>query len=69
MVFGIGVGCFGVWRQVEWGWRRGLDECIVCDNVAIPAGAQYERCAIVPDDGRQLRDGERRESGLLLKAF
>jgi hypothetical protein len=40
---------------------------VVADGVRVPAGARYERLAIVPARACEPRGGERVEHGLLLK--
>ncbi len=39
-----------LWDDVTVGENAGLHECIVADGVTIPAGARYERCAIIRTD-------------------
>jgi NDP-sugar pyrophosphorylase family protein len=58
-----------VWEGVRIGAHSHLEDCIVCDGVTLPAGSRYQRCAIVPFRGEDLREGERREEGLLIRAF
>ena len=62
-----------VWDDVTIGPGAVLTECIVGDGALVPAGAQYERCAIVPsartDGERTLREGERIDGQLLVKAL
>lgn len=41
-----------VWDDVEVGARATIVECVLGDGVRIPAGARYERCAVVPAAGR-----------------
>lgn len=36
-----------LWRGVEVGARAELDECIVTDDVVVPAGARYRRMALL----------------------
>lgn len=56
-----------LWDDVRIGRDAELVECIVGDNASIPAGARYERCAIVPANGRTPAGGERMEGTLLIK--
>jgi NDP-sugar pyrophosphorylase family protein len=56
-----------VWDDVTIGADVALTECIIGDGVSIPAGAHYERCAIVPADRRIAAEGERVEGALLIK--
>lgn len=56
-----------VWDDVTIGERAVLVDSIVGDGAHIPAGARYERCAIVPAGGRTPASGERIEGGLLVK--
>ena len=56
-----------VWDDVTVGAGARLDACIVADGARIPAGVQYERCAIVPAAGRTPADHERVERGLLIR--
>jgi NDP-sugar pyrophosphorylase family protein len=56
-----------VWDDVRIGAHVTLTECIIGDGVSIPAGAHYERCAIVPADRRIAAEGERVEGALLIK--
>jgi NDP-sugar pyrophosphorylase family protein len=58
-----------VWDDVTIGPRARLDECIVADGVRIPAGAQYQRCAIVPAGAHAPGDDQRIEHGLLIRAL
>jgi mannose-1-phosphate guanylyltransferase len=58
-----------VWDDVTVGAAAALTECIVCDGVQIPAGARYQRCAIVPAAGRQPKAGQRIERDLLIADF
>lgn len=55
-----------IWDDVVVGARATLVECIVGDGVRIPAGARYERCAIVPAGNRMPAGRERVEGGLLI---
>ena len=36
-----------LWDRVQVGDGASIDECVVSDDVAIPAGARFERQAIV----------------------
>jgi hypothetical protein len=36
-----------LWDRFRVGAGAALTECVVGDNVSIPAGARYTRCAIV----------------------
>ncbi len=56
-----------IWDDVSVGAEASLRECVVGDGARIPAGARFERCAIVPANGRAAGAGERLESGLLVK--
>jgi len=58
-----------VWDDVTVGAAAALTECIVCDGVHIPAGARYQRCAIVPAAGRRPKAGQRIERDLLIADF
>ncbi len=62
-----------VWDDVTIGPGAVLIDCIVGDGASVPAGARYQRCAIVPfprtDGDRTLREGERIDGELLLKAL
>lgn len=58
-----------IWDDVIVGARARLRECIVADKVTIPAGAEYERCAIVPAAGRAAARDERVEGDLLIRAM
>jgi len=55
-----------IWDDVVVGARATLARCIVGDGVRIPAGARYERCAIVPARDRVPAARERVEGGLLI---
>jgi mannose-1-phosphate guanylyltransferase len=57
-----------VWNRATIGPEARLSDCIVADGVQIPAGARYERCAIVPAGGPPVAD-EYVEGGLLIRAF
>ena len=43
-----------LWDRVQVGDGASLDECVVSDDVAIPAGARFERQAIVRGGGTGL---------------
>jgi NDP-sugar pyrophosphorylase family protein len=58
-----------LWDDVTVGPEAHLYECIVGDGVAIPVGARYERCAIVPGAGRSPQSDERLDDDLLIKRF
>lgn len=56
-----------VWDDVTIGADAMLRECVVGDGAAISAGARFERCAIVPANGREPAAGERLQSNLIVK--
>jgi NDP-sugar pyrophosphorylase family protein len=56
-----------VWDDVTVGRGARLVECILGDGVRIPAGAVYERCAIVPANDHVPAPQERLVDGLLLR--
>jgi mannose-1-phosphate guanylyltransferase len=56
-----------VWDDVTIGAGAVLRDCVVGDGATISAGARFERCAIVPANGREPAAGERLESGLIVK--
>lgn len=56
-----------VWDDVTVGRGARLVDCILGDGVRIPAGAVYERCAIVPANDHAPAPQERIEDGLLLR--
>jgi mannose-1-phosphate guanylyltransferase len=56
-----------VWDDVTVRGGSLLRECVVGDGAVIPAGARFERCAIVPANGRGPGAGERLESNLIVK--
>jgi NDP-sugar pyrophosphorylase family protein len=58
-----------VWDGVRIGPDTLLDECIVCDDVELPAGSRYRRCAIARNRGDALAPGERVEGPLVIKGF
>lgn len=62
-----------LWQRVEVGRGAGLVECLVGDDVRIPAGAQFERAVIVRADvasrverPEKARDGEIRGDNLVV---
>ena len=58
-----------LWDDVTVAADAHLTDCIVADGVTIPAGARYDRCAIVPAGNRVAEPDERVESGLLIRHF
>jgi NDP-sugar pyrophosphorylase family protein len=58
-----------VWNRVAVGPGAHVEECILCDDVRVPPGAALRRCAVVQYAGQPLRDGDRIEGELLLRAF
>jgi NDP-sugar pyrophosphorylase family protein len=58
-----------VWDDVTIGARAELHECIVCDGAVVPAGARYQRCAIVPAAGRAPKGKQRIDGNLLVADF
>ncbi|HET7218677.1 MAG TPA: hypothetical protein VFJ02_11555, partial [Vicinamibacterales bacterium] len=58
-----------VWDDVTVGPGSLLRDCVIGDRVRIPAGARFERCAIVPANGRTPQDDERVEGELLIRRF
>ncbi len=58
-----------VWDDVTIGDRASLVECIVADGARIPAGARYQRCAIVPAGACAAPATGRVEHGLLIAPF
>jgi NDP-sugar pyrophosphorylase family protein len=58
-----------VWDDVRIGGGAEIIECILCDGVEIPAGAQYRRCAIVPAGARSPQADERIDGGLLIRGI
>ena len=58
-----------VWDHVRIGALAHLEDCIVCDGAAIPDGARYARCAIVPHRGTPPNESERVEDQLLIRPF
>lgn len=57
-----------VWDDVKVGARATVVECVLGDGVRIPAGARYERCAIVPAAAGRVADARGRLDGGLLIA-
>jgi len=55
-----------IWDDVRIGARAELVDCVVCDGAAIPSGARYRRCAILPAGTREPRAGQRIEGTLLI---
>jgi NDP-sugar pyrophosphorylase family protein len=58
-----------VWDDVSVAAGALLRDCVVGDGARIPSGARFERCAIVPANGRGAEAGYRLESGLLIRPF
>ena len=58
-----------LWDDVAIGSGARLVDCIVCDSVHVPAGASYERHAIVRAEGVVPANGERIEGDLLVRGF
>ena len=58
-----------VWDDVTVGPGSVLRDCIVGDGARVPPGTRFERCAIVPADGRVPGDGERRDGELLVRSL
>ena len=58
-----------VWDDVRIGGGAEIIECILCDGVEIPAGAQYRRCAIVPAGARSPQADEWIDGGLLIRGI
>jgi mannose-1-phosphate guanylyltransferase len=58
-----------LWDDVAIGSGARLVDCIVCDGVHVPAGASYERHAIVRAEGVVPANGERIEGDLLVRGF
>jgi mannose-1-phosphate guanylyltransferase len=56
-----------VWDDVTVGAGSVLRECVIGDRADIPAGARFERCAIVPAAGRSPEGGERLDGALLVR--
>jgi NDP-sugar pyrophosphorylase family protein len=55
-----------IWDDVTIGRDVEVIECVVGDGVRVPAGARYERCAIVPAGARTPGSGERIDGDLLV---
>src|SRR5204863_216040 len=55
-----------IWDDVRIGAGAELVDCVVCDGAAIPSGARYHRCAILPAGTREPRAGQRIEGTLLI---
>lgn len=58
-----------VWSDVTIGAGARLEDCIVCDGAAIPAGARYRRAAIAPYRGGDLGAAERLDGALVVRSF
>jgi mannose-1-phosphate guanylyltransferase len=58
-----------LWDDVCVGGGAELRECIVADGAVIPAGARYQRCAIVPAGDRTPAEGERAEGALMVRSI
>jgi mannose-1-phosphate guanylyltransferase / phosphomannomutase len=58
-----------IWDNVTIHRDTHLDGCIVCDDVEIPAGARYRRCAIVPAGAGDPLPGARIDGQLLVTPF
>ncbi|MFL6280461.1 MAG: sugar phosphate nucleotidyltransferase [Vicinamibacterales bacterium] len=58
-----------IWDDVTVGAAAELVECIVCDGAVIPAGARYQRCAILPAAGHTPNGRQRIEGSLLIGEF
>lgn len=56
-----------VWDHVTVGRDARLTQCIVADGVAIPDGAAYERCAIVPASAHEPAEEDRIDGDLLVR--
>jgi NDP-sugar pyrophosphorylase family protein len=54
------------WDDVTVGRGASLVECILADGVTIPAGARYERSAIIRAHGQSPREDERLDGDLLI---
>lgn len=55
-----------MWNDVSIGDGACVDDAVLTDGVAIPAGATYARCAIVRAEGRTPQGRERIEGDLLI---
>jgi len=58
-----------LWDDVTVGAGAHLQDCIVADGVRVPAGARYERCAIVAAATNSPAAGETIDGGLLIRKF
>ena len=58
-----------VWDDVTVGAGARIVDCVVGDGVDIPAGASFDRCAIVPAAGREPAADERLEGALLVRSL
>ena len=58
-----------IWDDVKIGAAAKLNECIVCDGAEIPAGARYQRCAILSAAGGTAVGKQRIEGRLLIAEF
>ena len=58
-----------IWDDVKIGAAAQLTECIVCDGAEIPAGARYQRCAILSAAGRASIGTQRIEGPLVIAEF
>jgi hypothetical protein len=58
-----------VWDDVVIDDDVSLADCVVADGARIPAGARYERCAIVPASACGPTPGQRVENALLIAPF
>lgn len=58
-----------VWDDVVIGRGASLVECVVADGCRIPAGARYERCAIVPAAACGPQPDARIEGALLIASY
>lgn len=55
-----------VWDDVAIGANAVLTDCVVADGARVPAGARYERSAIVPAGSCEPQPGERVDGDLLI---
>jgi NDP-sugar pyrophosphorylase family protein len=58
-----------IWDDVRIGAGAELMDCIVCDGAVVPAGARYQRCAILPAAGCTPTGKQRIEGSLLITEF
>jgi mannose-1-phosphate guanylyltransferase len=58
-----------MWDDVSVGEGARMTDCVLGDRVRIPAGANFDRCAIVPLEGRTPAAGERIAGNLLIREF